>query len=337
MKTYFYCSGTYSVLERGTTTMKKTLKGVLCAVVAICLVLALTGCAKINYVTNGTITAIKAVQDGSWQETDEDTDDTGSEASTIEPFVANTYGGVEFKTEEDVINYYKECFDYTKTLTANYTENGDPVTYYKMLADEHLTVENVLIEGKSNGTIDNLIPSLLDQLFSGSVYGLPPSKNRNPELDKLDDGSLDLRTSPLQVDDVAACNVADNGDGTITITIQPKGAILSMPGKDSQGRFFNTLGDISSTVESISMLSFSSGTINDNFVVNYEGGTGVIKIDTATKEILEADYTMLVHIDVQHANILVIKDKSASLDIIYKIHAPADDQYILDSRNIVRA
>lgn len=317
--------------------MKKTLKGVLCAVVAICLVLALTGCAKINYVTNGTITAIKAVQDGSWLETDDEGEDAGTAAATIDPFVANTYGGVEFKTEEDVINYYKECFNYTKTLTANYTEDGGPVTYYKLLADEHLTVQNVLIEGKSNSLINNLVPSLLDQLFSGSVYGLPPSRNRNPELDKLDDGSVDLRTSPLLAEDVSACNVVDNGDGTISITIQPKGAILSMPGKDSQGRFFNTLGDISSTVESISVLSFSSGTINDNFVVNYEGGTGVVKIDTATKEILEADYTMLVHIDVQHANILSIKDKSASLDIVYKIHAPADDEYLLDSRKIVRA
>ena len=260
-----------------------------------------------------------------------------STATTIEPFVANTYGGIEFTSEEDVINYYIECFNYTKTLTAPYTEKGEPVTYYKMLADESLTVNNVLIEGKSNGLIDDLIPTLLKQLFSGSVYGLPPSRNRNPELDKLDDGSVDFRTSPLMADDVAACNVADNGDGTITITIQPKGTILSMPGKDSQGRFFNTLGDISATVESIEQLSFSQGTIQDNFVVNYDGGTGVVKIDTKTNEIIEAVYTMLVHIDVQHANILVIKDKSASLDIIYKIHAPASDEYILESREIVRA
>ncbi len=317
--------------------MKKTFKRVLCAVTAVCLILTLAGCAKINYVTNGTIAAIKAVQDGSYLETDTGADEGNATASTIEPFVANTYGGVEFATEEDVINYYIECLNNTKSQTSSYTENGSPATYYKMVCEEALTVENLLIEGKKNSMIDDLVPTLLDEMFHGGVNGLPPSTNRNPDLDHTEDGTVDFKTSPLQVDDIAACNVADNGDGTITLTLQPKATILSMPGKDSQGRFFNTLGDITSTVESISVLSFSGGTIDENFVVNYDGGTGVIKIDTATKEIVEADYTLIVHIDVQHANILVIKDKSASLDVIFKIHAPASDEYLLETKGLVRA
>lgn len=268
------------------------------------------------------------------QEASADSENTAN--ITIDAFVPDTYGGIEFKTQEDVVNYYVECYNYTKTLTASYNENGESVTYYKMLADEDLNVENLLVEGQSNSIINNIVPGVVGNLFSGSVKGLPPSDNRNPDLDSLKDGAIDLRMSHLTIDDVEACNVVDKGNGIIDITIQPKGVILSMPGEDSQGKFFNTLGDISSTVDSISVLSFSSGTVNDNFVVNYEGGSGTVTIDTKTKEITNADYTMKVHIDVSHANVAVLKDKSASLDIVYKIHAPASDDYLLKSRNITR-
>ena len=259
------------------------------------------------------------------------------DAPVIDTFVEGTYGGVEFKTQEDVVNYYIECFNYTKTLTANYNENGETKTYYKLVGDETLSVENLLVEGKSNDIINNLVPGIVGQLFSGNVKGLSPSDNRDPALDTRNDGALDLTKCPLQVDDVLACNVVDNGDGTINITIQPKAAILSMPGEDAQGRLFNVLGDITSTVEQISVLSFSQGSISDNFVVNYQGGTGTVTIDTKTKEITAADFVMKVHIDVTHANVTVIKDKSASLDIVYSNHFPASDEYLLKTKNITRA
>lgn len=262
---------------------------------------------------------------------------SNEDVAVIDTFVEGTYGGVEFKTQEDVINYYIECFNYTKTLTANYNENGETKTYYKLLGDENIKIENVLVEGKSNDIINNIVPGILDQVFSGNVKGLTPSDNRDPKLDTRNDGALDLTQCPLQVDDVLACNVKENEDGTINITIQPKGAILSMPGEDSQGRFFNVLGDITSTVEQITVLSFSQGSINDNFVVNYKGGTGTVTIDPKTKEITAADYVMKVHIDVTHASITVITDKSASLDIIYTNHFPASDEYLLETKNITRA
>lgn len=263
--------------------------------------------------------------------------DGGAEENviTIDEFVAGTYGGKEFATMEDVVNYYVECYNHTKTLTASYNENGETKTYYKLVGEEYLDVENLLVEGQSNSMIDSLVPGIVGGLFTGNVIGLPPSDNRDPNLDKND--TYNFTTSMLTVDDVEACNVVDNGDGTITITIQPKGVLLSSKGADSQGRFFNSLGDISSTVESISVLSFSSGTINDNFVVDYNGGSGVIKIDVASGEIVEADYTMNVHIDVSHANVSVLKDKSASLDIVYKNHFPASDEYLLKTKNITKA
>lgn len=260
-----------------------------------------------------------------------------SDVSTLEAsFTAGTYGGKEFATIEDVVNYYVECYNYTKTLTASYKEDGQAKTYYKLLGDEYLNVQNVLVEGKSNSLIDSLVPTIVSGIFKGSVKGLAPSDNRDPIYDTRNDGAVDLKTSALTADDVLDANVVDNGDGTISITIQPKAVVLSMPGEDAQGRFFNVLGDISSTVNSIDVLSFSSGTIDENFVVDYKGGTGTVKIDTATGEITEADYEMLVHIDVKHANVAVLKDKNASLDIVYTNHFPASDDYLMSARSIER-
>lgn len=255
----------------------------------------------------------------------------------IDKFTAGTYGGKEFKTVEDVVNYYNECYKYTKTLTAEYiTEDGSTATYYKLVGSEKLDIKNLLVEGKQNATIDKLVPGIAGGLFSGNVIGLSPSGNRDPKLDKRDNDKMDCTISHLTADDVLACNVKDNGDGTINIQIQPKAVVLSMPGADAQGRFFNSLGDISSTVEKISVLSFSQGGIDDNFVVRYAGGNGTVTIDTKSGEITAADFEMDVHIDVTHANVTIIKDKNASLDIVYSNHYPASDDYLMSSRKLQR-
>lgn len=267
----------------------------------------------------------------------EDTVATSEDVAKIDEFKPGTYGGVKFDTVEDVVKFYVEAFDYTKTLTATYKEGGETKTYYKLLGDENLAVENLLIEGKSNGMIDKLVPGILGGIFKGSPKGLPPSDNRDPKLDTRDDGKIDETHSHLTAEDVLACNVTDAGNGNIKIQIQPKQATLSMPDADPQGRFFNVLGDISSTVNSISVLSFSEGTIDENFVVTYKGGVGTVTINASTKEIVEADYEMDVHINVQHANVTVIHDKKASLDIIYKNHFPASDEFLKTSKDITRS
>ncbi len=252
--------------------------------------------------------------------------------AVIDELKAGTYGGVEFSSTEDVVNYYVECYNNTKSMTVDGTYDGSPIKAYKLLGDETLNVENLLVEGKSNSTIDSLVPGIVGGLFTGGVKSLSPGNSLEPKNDfqETSSGKIDRTVSHLTADDVLACNVTDNGDGTITLVIQPKAQTLAMPGEDSQGRFFNVLGDISSVVNSITVLSFSEGTIDDNFVVNYAGGTGTIKINVANKEIVEADYNMNVHIDVKHANVAILKDKSASLDIKYANHFPASDQYLKD-------
>lgn len=325
--------------------MKKTLKRILCVVLAVSFVLALAGCAKINYVTNSTITAIKNVQNDTWNETATGDDVANSEEDTVKitPFAAGTYGGVDFQSLEDVANYYVEAYNYTKSLTAQYIDaDGNTQTFYKLLGDEKLEVGSIMIGGSENSMINNMVPGIVDGIFSANIYGLVPCYNRNPEMDNnLEDATRkndhDFRTSGVTVDDILDANVTDNGDGTITLVIQPKAGDMSFRGDDAQGRFFEVLGDIGGAVSSISVISFASGTPEENVLVNYKGGTVTVKIDTATKEIVEADYVMVANVAVNHANVAVIKDKSASLVITYTNHFPASDDYLMETKGVKRA
>lgn len=324
--------------------MKKTVKSILCLVLVAVICASFAGCAKLSYVTNGTIAAINEVKSGDWNKTD-DTADAADDVDevVIDEFVAGTYGGVEFASVEDVVNYYVEAYDYTKSLTAEYiTSDGSTATYYKLLGDEALTIgDDILVDGKNNATINSLVPGLVDGLFSAGTYGLVPCCNRDPELDNNSenvangevDTLYDFRTSMLTADDVLMANVSEK-DGKIAITIQPKAAEMSVRGADSQGRFFEALGAIDKTVDSISVLSWSEGTTADNCKVTYKGGTGTVLIDPATKEITEADYEMVCKISVTHANITVIKDKNASLNIYYTNHYPATADYLMETKGI---
>ena len=262
------------------------------------------------------------------------------EKPVIDEFAAGTYGGVQFNSVDDVVKYYVEVFNYNKTLTAPYKEDGASKTYYKLLGDEELNVMNIEVDGQPNSTIEGLVPTVLGGLFHGSPKGLPPAANRDPVYDDRDDGpngsKLSQRESHLVADDVLACNVKDNGDGTITIQIQPKPQELAQADADPQGRFFNVLGDITATVGSISVLSFTEGDANSNVKVMYGGGYGEVTIDTASKEVVKAYYIMRVHIDVTHAKVLVIRDKSASLDIEYTNTFPASDDFLMKSKKITR-
>lgn len=324
--------------------MKKTMKRILCLALVAALCGSFAGCAKINYVTNGTIGAIQEVKSGEWNKVDESAeDDIMKDDIVIEELTPGTYGGVEFGSIEDVVNYYVEAYNYTKTLTAEYiTDDGSTATYYKLLGDEALEIKNVLVEGKENATINSLVPGLVGGLFSAGTYGLVPCCNRDPNLDNNSENvangeistNYDFRTSLLTADDVLAANVTDNGDGTITMVIQPKLGSMSLRGDDSQGHFFEVLGDIGATVDSISVLSWASGTTEENCKVIYKGGTGTIKIDTKTKEVVEADYVMNVNVIVSHANVAVLKDKNAAVEIAYTNHYPATPEYLMETKGI---
>ncbi|MBE6720448.1 MAG: hypothetical protein E7571_07330 [Ruminococcaceae bacterium] len=322
--------------------MKRTVKSIICIVLAAALVAAFAGCAKMNYVMNGAIEAIHEVKSGEWNKPSEDeAAELEKDNIVIDELKPGTYGGVEFNDLNDVAAYYKEAYDYTKSLTAQYDENGNTVTYYKLLGDEKMKIGDVIIDGSKNAIVNNLVPGIVDGMFKPNTYGLVPCYNRNPDLDNNSEDEHkkedhDFRTSAVTGDDILAANVTDNGDGTITLEIQPKMAQMSMRGDDSQGRFFEVLGDISGVVGDISAVSFTEGTAEDNVKVYYKGGTVKVKINTKTKEITEADYVMETTVQVTHASIAVIRDKSANLTITYTNHYPADDKYLKDSKGITR-
>ncbi|MBR4241672.1 MAG: hypothetical protein IKI34_00880 [Eubacterium sp.] len=328
--------------------MKKTFKRILCIVLAAVLVASLAGCAKINYITNGTIKAINEVKSGDWKNGGAEGGEEGGASDInkddikIEELTPGTYGGVDFQNLEDVAKFYKEAYDYTKSLTADYIDDqGATQKFYKLLGDEKLKIGDVIIDGSANAIVNKLVPGIVDSMFKPNIYGLPPCYNRNPDLDNNKDdehkkADHDFRTTEITAEDILAANVKDNGDGTITLVIQPKMAQMSTRGDDSQGRFFEVLGDIGGVVAGIKAVSFTEGTAEDNVKVYYKGGKVTVKVDAKSKEILEGDYVMETTVQVDHASVAVIKDKSATLTITYINHYPASDQYLKDTKGVTR-
>ncbi len=320
--------------------MNKYVKKGLCIALAAGLIASsFAGCAKINYVTNGAIQAINEVKDGSWENAGEEANAPAGEedpnAPVIEVFKEGTYGGIDFKSIEDVVKFYVEAYDYSKTLMAQYKDkDGNTQTWYKLLGEEDLKVGGIMIDGKENAMINNLVPGIVGGMYNPGLNGLVPSTNRDPKLDTDEwDGNGDpLTTSRLVADDLAAANVKDNSDGTITIQLQPKAVNMSIPGKDAQGHVFQSLGAIDATVDSISALSWSEGSTADNCKVNYQGGVATVTIDTKTKEITKAEYKMIAEVSVTHANIAVIKDKSANLSVTMMWKYPASEEYLMKSK-----
>lgn len=255
------------------------------------------------------------------------------DVAVIDAFAAGTYGGVEFASIDDVVNYYAEAYNKTKAQTREYIDSdGNTQVWYTMLGEEELNVNQIMIEGKENSMINNLVPGIVGSLYSPGLNGLAPSSNRNPNEDKDDAGTTSLQTCLLTPDDILEANVADNGDGTITLKLQPKQVNMSARGMDAQGHLFNSLGDIGGVVGNISVLSWAQGTTEENCIVDYRGGYATVTIDPATGLITTADYHMEAHISVNHATVTVIKDKSATLLVTYDVHYPASDDYLMSSK-----
>lgn len=265
------------------------------------------------------------------------TAEAGGEANTedvvvIDAFAELSANGVTLSSKDDIVAFYNEAFDKTKAQTREYiNDQGQTEVWYSLLGEEALNVSNIAIEGKENGMINGLVPGIVGNLYSPGLNGLSPSANRNPDLD-VDENNESLMTSRLTAEDVLEANAKDNGDGTITVQIQPVQVNMSHKGLDAQGHVFNSLGAIDSVVDSIDALSWSSGTTAENCIVDYKGGYVTATIDTKTGLITTADYHMEAHIAVSHACVAVLKDKSATLLVTYDVHYPASDKYMMETK-----
>lgn len=328
--------------------MKRWTKGIILTTAIALIAGSFTGCAKIGYVVNGTVSAISSVKSGEWkQEEAADAINTeGDNVIIIDTFKAGTYGGKELATQDDAVDYYVECYNNTKAMTAEYTDtDGNSYEYYDLVGEETLSVDSILINGTKNDMLNNTVPGIVKTAFAKGVYGLPPSNNRDPLIDNLNmdannPGEYDFRTSYFKPEYCLACNVTDNNDGTITMTIQPKDGSMSARGADAQGSFFEVLKNLGETVASLfdsyDMLSWASGSTDENCRVDYKGGTGTVVIDTSTNIIISADYEMHVYVEVNHANVSVIKDKSGSIYLTHHIHYPASADYLMESKGLTK-
>lgn len=296
------------------------------------LVVSFAGCAKVSYVMGGAKQAMEEIKSGEWKQVAEPVSDT-DDVAVIDAFTPGTYGGIEMNSVDDLVAYYAQCYNKTKAKTAMYIDqNGDTVEWYAFGGSKEITISDILVDGQSNSVINQLVPSLLGSLYTPTLAGLSPCMWEVPELDN-DEFGESLQTCRVQADDLLAANAVDNGDGTITLNMQPKMTEMSHCGVDPQGRMFTSLNDIGSVVEAVSAFSWSSGTTEENVKVTYKGGTAEVKIDVASGEIVEATYIMKAYANIQHANIAVVHDKSMSATVDYVCIYPATQEFY-DSINI---
>ena len=315
------------------------------ALVITGIVIGITKREEYNYVFTAMNKAIVAIKDGTWKEVapggfgeiGSAAEEEESEAPPI-TFEAGNYGGVDFNSIEDVVNYYNTVYNATKAETAEYIDgNGGRPIFYAMVGEEYLNLKegSLLVDGKANSIINGMAPGLITNIFSGNVVGLPPSANRDPNAD-IDENGESLLTSRVTVEDVINAAVVDNNDGTITLTLVPEAVNLSHKGLDAQGHFFNSLGALDTTVNGIPGLSWASGTVSENVVADYKDGSAEVKVDVASGKIVEAKYHMVVKVKITHASLAVITDKSASLTLYYDNYFPASDEYLMKVRQLTR-
>ena len=203
--------------------MKQAIKAVLSVFLIALLIFSFSGCAKISYIANGTATAIAEIKSREWKSTDTGTAaNVNDDLAVIDEFVPGTYGSIEFNTVDDVAQCYVDAFNKTKSKTAMYIdEEGNKTEMYAFAGTKEIIVTDLLVDGKENSVINNLVPQLLGSLYKPTIGGLQPCNDREPSKDVDENGNSLLQTRTTG-DDLLTANVTDNGDGTITIIMQPK-------------------------------------------------------------------------------------------------------------------
>ncbi len=310
--------------------MKRVIKALICIALVFALVFSLTGCAKVGYIWDMTMKGISDVRSGEWNKTADVTNtdvDSEDDPPVIDEFIAGNYGGIEFGSIDDVVKYYSDAYNKTKAKTAMYkNEDGEVVEMYAFADQKEITITDIKVEGKSNAVLDKLVPQLLGALYKPTIGGLQPCNAREPENDNDEKGES-LKTCRVQAEDLVTASVKDNGDGTITISMQPKTVEMSRVGMDAQGRMFTSLNDLGAVVDAVDAFSWASGTTEENCKVKYKGGTAIVTIDTKSGEVVEAHYDMHVYVNIIHASIAVVHDKSMSAVVDYRCDFPCSKEF----------
>lgn len=201
-------------------------------------------------------------------------------------------------SKEDIVAEYIKVYNTTKA-TGTFTGH------------DAMTCDSVQLDGSENSAVKKIADGMMNS--NGTDMQLPPYSSDNPATECL-----------ITADDVDSATYTDNGDGTATIKIVPKSVTNSKHFEDPQGKMFNVMEDVASTVDSISVLSWAKGDTASNVNLITEGGYAEVTYDKETKMMTKADYVLVTIADVQHASIkmLLLNDKSAKATFTYTMSFP---------------
>ncbi len=201
-------------------------------------------------------------------------------------------------SKEDIVAEYAKVYNTTKAAGT-------------FLGHDTMDMSSVMIDGKENSMIKSAGKSFVKA--DGTDMPLPPYTDDNPSNECL-----------ITAADIESATYTDNGDGTATIKLVPIEVTNSMRFQDAQGKMFNVMEDVKPTVEGISILSWASGDTDSNVTLTCKGSYAEVTYDKETKMMTKADYTLITIADVQHANVLIFKDKSATVTFDYKMLYPGN-------------
>lgn len=169
--------------------------------------------------------------------------------------------------------------------------------------------DSVTIDGKENSMVKGVADGFMSA--NGTDMNLPPYSDDNPANECL-----------ITADDIATAEYKDNGDGTATIKLVPKAVTKSVKFQDAQGKMFNVMEDVAPTLASVSVLTWSEGDANSNVTLISDGGYCEVTYNKETKMMTAANYVLVTKAEVQHANVLVLKDKNATAQFTYTMSFP---------------
>lgn len=299
--------------------MKKTsriLALVLCLVLAVS---ALSGCTiKLNINVNNSGSVTPADNTTAAPASTAAPATTAAPASTAAP--ATTAGGTDKPAEskpaadkpaasaelsassskEDIVAEYIKVYNTTKKAGT-------------FLGKDTMSLDSVMIDGKENATVKKLAAGIVKA--DATDMQLPPYSDSNPGTECV-----------ITAADISEATYKDNGDGTATIKLVPISCTNSKRFEDAQGKMFNVMEDVKSTVDGISLISWAQGDTDSNVTLTCDGSYAEVTYNKDTKMMTKADYTLITVADVQHASIKLafLNDKSATATFNYKMLFPQD-------------
>lgn len=229
--------------------------------------------------------------------------DSGSDSTTAAPAASDSTTAAPAAdaaptTPAEIVAEYAKVYNATKAAGA-------------VKGSDALQCDKVVLEGSENSMLKGIADGFMSA--NGTDMKLMPYSDDNPANECL-----------ISADDIATAEYKDNGDGTATIKLVPKGVKSSVKFQDAQGKMFNVMEDIAGTLASISVISWSEGDANSNVVLTSDGGYCEVTYNKETKLMTGATYVLVTTADVTHCNVAIFKDKSASAQFTYTVtYVPA--------------